>query len=152
MSFKKWETSKQTANSRTDNVIFLVPLVTGGVLFFLIQKRRTESEFEMLTDTTKQTPIFEKAKTPLELPSPDAWLFFIPSYACSSIISPVWEYLQDRVCRRKRMWLGLDVWLSGRMHTALSWLPGTTFWGRTAHRVPWWKGQTAKRKLTDFGH
>lgn len=57
MGFKKGEPSAQTANSRADNITSLVSPVTGRVLFFLIQKR-TESELEMLTDTTKQTPIF----------------------------------------------------------------------------------------------
>lgn len=103
---------KQTANPRTDNIISLVPLVTDEVLFFF----RRKSEFEMLTDTTKQTPIFTRKLNSSRFSFPRC-LAFLPSFPrllfkhFSCVGKP-----PGGVCTGKIMWLGLEAWLSGRRH------------------------------------
>lgn len=146
MGFKKGEPSMQTANSRTDNITSLVSPVTSRVLFFLIQKR-TESELEMLTDTTKQTPIFMRklklfqSRLPRCLASLHPFLRLLFNHF-SFVGKPPGQGVQrgDSVAGAGRV----AQWQNAQ---GLRWPPGTTFCGRTVYRVPWWKGQTAKRKL-----
>lgn len=123
----------------------------GGFVF--LQKRRRKSEFEMLTDTTKQTPIFMRKLNSSRFSFPGC-LASLPAFLrllfkhFSCVGKPPGEgvHREDNVAGAGA---GARSVLSGRRHKALRWLPGTTFCGRTAYRVPWWKGQTAKRKRGD---